>query len=507
MSTRAIILTIGLWTSLAGILIGPVVRFLPATRPVPFLLACALLAFAACVRHRVALQERMWTVDYLRYFLPEFFLLLITMRIVASVSFQSVSTTQLWQWFYDPVQLIDLPFVVCIIVGLVLSWLTHDILQYIHELQPKSFDAAGTAGAVHHTVLSADRQNALAALNRHFIGYGCLGLLAIGLESVNIDRVFAPGRSVAALTVGSAISYFLFGFLLHSYARYLTMQARWMSDGATVDHRVSQQWNRIGTALICCVALGVWLLPRSYGLSLLDTIRSLFGIVGFVFAALGYLVIWLFTALTFIPAWLLSLITVNGGQTPPTLPPLDIPPPPPVTREPQFLPALVFWVCMALLAIYTLVLIGQRYPGVFKALTRLTAVRWLITFFRTWWGSTRQWVTYAGQRLAQQRAARTIQIASTRGARFRNRSPGERIRRYYGALLQAGAQQGMGRRESQTPREYQQQLTELLPDERTSLVTMTDAFSDVQYGPRDADEAQARTIAGVWRRLRARFRG
>src|SRR5204863_9826449 len=140
-----------------------------------------------------------------------------------------------------------------------------------------------------------------------------------------------PSRPISGLSAGGALLYLVSGFLLYSQARLALLQARWRLDGIRVAEAVTRRWARASLALIGGVAVAALVLPRAYGLGLLDTLRGALGLLGYGLALIGYLVVWLFSLLALIPALLIALLAPRGETaTPRSLPqfePPDLPPP------------------------------------------------------------------------------------------------------------------------------------------------------------------------------------
>jgi hypothetical protein len=225
-------------------------------------------------------------------------------------------------------------------------------------------------------------------------------------------------------------------------------------------------------------------------------------------ALLGYLVVWLFSMLALIPALLLSLLardqTPSSNVVPPFVPP-DAPPA--VTREPQLLPALVFWACMFFLAGYAFWIVVQRHPGLFHALTSRGPLAWALRWLGLAWTDARAW---AGQAVDQLRASLNRPIVASRrripALRLRRLAPRELVLYFYRSTVRRAAEQGLRRQGSQTPYEYRATLARHLPDVEQELSDLTESFVAAHYSPRTVSDEEARRVRRPWERVRERLR-
>ncbi len=357
--------------------------------------------------------------------------------------------------------------------------------------------------------MAADRSAALRRISNRFIIGGVLVLLALGIEAVNVESVGATSLPISRLSAVGALVYLMSGFLLYSQARLALLRARWQLDGATVAPTVITRWTRTSWLIIVSVVLLAVLLPRTYGMGLLDTIRTVLGVVGYFFAMLGYVVIWIFGMLALIPAYLMSLFATNDTSTPPPAapPPFMPPAPPPTVHEPHLLASSIFWLCMLLLAGYALWIVVQRHPELFQAITMRGPLGWLLQRLGIAWRGTRSWAQQAAT-VVQERLRRPA--AGPRPPRrwmsLRRLPPRELVRYFYRSTLRRAAENGLPRRASQTPYEYRDLLARRMPDAEPDIAALTEAFVEAEYSPRTIDQEHAQQARRPWERLRQRLR-
>jgi hypothetical protein len=512
LNRQGILLNAIMLAGLAAAIAGAVERFAPGWRPGYLVAACLLIALEAGIVHVVARAERMWTGEMLRYLVPELVLMLVLMRAAATLSLGTAGlATDARRWLYDPVSIFDPLFLVYILVGLLVGVLVHVGMRDLAELAPQPFERSTTDddGSRQHAVLiAADRAQALRRISSRFVGGGVLLLLALGLEAVNVERIAGPSRAISWLSTAGALLYLVCGCLLYSQARLALLQARWRLDGVTVAASVARQWSRASLALIGGVVGATLLLPRAYGMGLLDTLRGLLGLVGYALALLGYVVIWLFSLLALIPALLFALFAGNDRGAPSAMPRF-VPPaaPPPAAHEPRLLPALVFWACMLFLTGYALWIVALRHPGLVGALTARGPLAWLLRQLGLAWRDTRDWAGLAAAR-ASALLRRPVALPRRRlpSLRLRRLAPRELVFYFYRSTVRRATERGLRRRGGQTPYEYQATLADRLPEVEQELGELTEAFVTAQYSPRPVGPDDARRARRPWEQVRRRLR-
>jgi hypothetical protein len=85
--------------------------------------------------------------------------------------------------------------------------------------------------------------------------------------------------------------------------------------------------------------------------------------------------------------------------------------------------------------------------------------------------------------------------------------PRQQILYYYLSVVRRAGRQGVPRRASQTPREFAATLAPRLAEAKGDMETLTDAFVQARYSPRDVPPADVGHIRASWQRVRAALRG
>ena len=88
-------------------------------------------------------------------------------------------------------------------------------------------------------------------------------LVALGIESVDLERITNPSLPVSRLSAVAAVVYFMSGFLLYSHARLALLRARWQLDGANVAEGVPERWLRVSWITVAGVVSLAAILPRT----------------------------------------------------------------------------------------------------------------------------------------------------------------------------------------------------------------------------------------------------
>ena len=509
---QGVLLTTLMLTAFTATVAGAIRRFAPTWQPGYLIAACFLVALESGFIHHVFRVERMWLAEVARYLVPEFTAMVVLMRVATTFSLGDMTLgADLRRWLYDPLSIFDAPFLGFIIAGLLIGSVAHASMRDLNELAPQPYEQPeqNDGGSKRHIVIAAqDRAAALQRIGGRFVVGGVFLLCSLGLEAVNIQRIAGPSRTIFSLSAGSALLYLVGGFLLYSQARLALLQARWRLDGAHVAASVTRHWTRTSWLLVVGVVAATLLLPRTYGLGLLDTLRGGFGLLGYLVVVLGYMMLWLFGLLALIPAWILSLFTSGERAASPNttpLPPFE--PPPQSTYQPHLLSALVFWICMLGLAGYAIWIVAQRHPGLLLALTRRGPLAWLLRRLGWLWRDTRSWIDQAAQSV-QTLLNRPVAITHGRipALRLSQLAPRELVRYFYRSTLRRAAALGIARRHGQTPNEYNAALSERLPELQPDLAELTEAFIVAHYSTHPIGPDDARRTRRPWSRVRRRLR-
>jgi hypothetical protein len=79
--------------------------------------------------------------------------------------------------------------------------------------------------------------------------------------------------------------------------------------------------------------------------------------------------------------------------------------------------------------------------------------------------------------------------------------PREQVRRYYLAAVKEAAEEGAPRQAHQTPSEFAADLASNWPESDPEIESLTEAFLDARYSPREIVEVEASRARSAWQRL------
>lgn len=514
LNRQGMLLSALMFSALTAALCGPVARFVPGLRPIYLVGASLLIALEAGVIHHSFRRNQLWLDELLRYIVPEVFVLAILMRIATALAGGAGDLrAAALRWLYDPLSIFDPGFVIATLFGLLLGIAAHITMSDLLILEPRDSELALAQRDDMQTITAFaqhDRSAALKRISGRFIFGGVLLLVALGIESVDLVRMANPSLPIARLSALAAVIYFMSGFLLYSQARLALLRARWQLDGAHVAAGLPLRWMRVSWLTVVGVVGLAAILPRSYGMGLVATLQWSIGLIGYGIALIGYLLTSLLGALAILSIMLLSMFSSSDPTiaNPPPAP--FIPPPiapPPGAFEPQLWAALLFWLCMALLAAYAALIVLQRNPGLVRALTSRGPLAWLLRQLGWLWRDTRAWAGQVVERAREALQQRTLaQPARGPLLRLGRLAPRDLIRYFYRSLLRRAAGGGAARAVSQTPYEYSAALAERLPEAQPDLAALTESFVVAEYSQRPIERADAQRARRPWERLRRRLR-
>lgn len=355
-----------------------------------------------------------------------------------------------------------------------------------------------------------------ALAERYFLGGILLlffaGLTQIGLgEIMNLDRPSVPGVFLNVLI------YFLLGMVLLGQVRYEELHHRWHLENIDVTAELPRRWAVYSLILIGIGAGIAFVLPTSYTVGLFGIVDVLFRLFGLIAGILWYGAILLFF-LTMLPFYLLAQLLLSEEVEPPEMaPPPQFAPPPSAGGGGggpawfDLLRSLFFWVIIVSIVVYILRIYLQDHPEVREAIVNvwpLRMLRRLLGALRIWIGDTAESVT---SRLPREFSFQLWRGGDGSGRSFRffrlgDLSPTERVRYYFLSIVRRAGEQGLPRRGSETPYEYEAQLEEKLQEAQREMAQLTDAFVEARYSRHDISEEELERITEDWKRVRAAVR-
>lgn len=420
------------------------------------------------------------------------------------------------------------------IAGCVLVFLTWVLAEFFNRsllvlsLQPDEVNHISRAyGRLSDTVentLRSDRQALLDRFIAVWIGIGILVIvLAAGSQTRPAEGEFLTIRAqnIHPRAIVSTIVYFFAGFLVIGQARLVALRARWALDGLAVDASRFRSWMLYVVGSVALVGFITSLVPIGDTILLLRVLTAIAtAITQFMFLVMAAF------------SWLVNSLFRGGAaeteaapqsfEMPEAFQAEEAAPPPaagPNLAEP------IFWTAVALAALV----------GVYHLLAaRGFDWHWIRSRLALFFGLFRSTVEF-GRRIVAEVVNRVTgseimaRSAAERQAR-RNMNLDEQVQFAYLSILDAAAEQGVGRRGAETPRRYAPRLAAALREAQTALEAaeeadtetvsqpaaeetpdvagVTEAFYKARYSPRAASEGDlSRTrsllqrVRSLWRRL------
>jgi hypothetical protein len=336
---------------------------------------------------------------------------------------------------------------------------------------------------------------ACAALSRVTVNADSKGMLRLGLGQLGL-----PPDILAAL-----LCYFLAGLLLISHARLALLRGHWYNEEAEIGPAVVRRWHWNSLLAVLLVA----------GLAALLPIGST-GWLAVILETIIALLVQIAYALLLILAFILSLVLYPlrflFTQRPPEMPELSSLTIPTqsqvVSRLPDWLGGIVFWVVIALIVGYLLLnylAAHGRLRGRWADLLIRLRCRWRARWARLG-AAVQAAATALRARLRPLRPGEPV-AASSPFVRLSKLSPRARVRYFYLNTLRRAAGRGLARPAHATPLEFARDLTTRWPDAGVDVEALTDAFLAARYDRRPISAGEARATQSVWRRVLAALHG
>ncbi len=321
------------------------------------------------------------------------------------------------------------------------------------------------------------------------IGGLMIGLLIILRSSLTILPETTQSPKILVLTL---LLYFLFSFVFMALNQYAIMKARWYFNDIHVHSDLAGRWMLLSLILVGTAILLVIFLPT-------DFVIDLYPIAAFITEAF----IFLFGLLQFIffapIAYLFSLLGSLLGSEPvanrpePTMPEFNPQPSQVASTLPwwEVVKTILFW-----LIFLGVILLALRYY--------LNQRQNLKNFFKNiklgvWLNKAWQWIKN-GFKQAGKAASETWQEGVKKVRQLINKSriklpslseilkrlpPRQALIILYIDWIKWNQSGGIKRSASQTPLEYAQQVSQILPDYQMQIETLTHIFIQARYTRKD----------------------
>ncbi len=469
--------------------------FIPDWNATYMVVGVFLVSLEAFYARQMVRRQRLWGREWWTFRLAEWVVILVALKLVSYVARSPQDfLADLASWQQDPRNILSLEFMIVIVLAY-FAWLgAGDVARNFEELQQ-----APESGYF-------DPSLSLGELQRLFFNGGVILLILTGLTQVGLSMVLQMDRPPVGGLILNVLLYFVVGLLLLSQGRFELLQTRWRFNDIPVARNVAARWALLAGVTLVIVAAAVSLLPTRYTIGLLTVLNWLLSLVlsilFFAWLIISYY-IWAFAS------WLLTLLFGRPQPAPisPALPALPAAPPIVQTGESDWLAmfrAVVFWAVLLFVVGYALVQFTRsRREWLEGAAQRPGVGRWL-ALLAAWWawvrGTTKSVASAVRVRMA--RASPKSMPAPPRWLRLGGLSPRELIVYFYLSTAQRAAQLGVGRRPSQTAREYAAQLRSTVPEGAPDVDTLTTAFEAARYSANTVTRQDTSRPRRSWERLR-----
>jgi hypothetical protein len=320
-------------------------------------------------------------------------------------------------------------------------------------------------------------------------------LIHTGLEQKNIFPV------VIVLT------YFFLALVLLTQSQFALLRTRWITQRLAVSPNLARNWIRYGLLFFCSLAVVVFFLPTNYSIGLLDTLKYA---LSYFFQAASFLILLITLPITYCLS--LFSLTSKTPNTPPATGPSAMPSPPAPGQSPawwEFIRSLAFWIFFVGIIVFALRYYLVQNTELWNIIRHFRLVRWIaevIQTVRVWLrGKKRQIDGLVNAGLKRLRAQR-VNLPTAPLRRLFNltrMNTREKVIFYYLSLIHLGGERGLERTPAQTPYQYQQALSQVVPEVNNELDGLTGTFVEARYSQHPIAEQNATKAGAFWERIKA----
>ena len=476
-----------------------------------------LLTFLACLEsihaQRLLSRSRIFTEDKVRFRLVEWVVILLVVRFAVYLEYGSARlVADLASWTMNIGSFFEGSFIVNSVL-IALFWaLALMLSQAMQELEITPIEKMPSITDPGHYLRTTmphhgrvDRTARLQRITAIFFGGGVFLLILAGLSQVDIRDLVVFEHSRSSGIILNVLAYFLIGLLLISQAQYTILKANWELQGIPILGQMGRRWVLWGLGFLMLIGLVSALLPVSYSVGLMDALATALHWIIYVVVQSAFALLFV---LSVVLGWILSLFSTRSGQSPAPMKRAAPPPPPPtVIREPNawwlVARSLIFWTVIAGVVGYSLFHFARDRWGLFQGLSTARFFTWFRGLWQRFRVATHRVARRVRQEIARRLASRSmVEQRRWRFVSLRRLSPRDRVRYFYLSILRRSAQQGFGRAPAQTPLEYEEILSEEMPEASAQVDELTWGFIEAQYSEHSVVQDEATALRAAWRRVK-----
>ncbi len=338
---------------------------------------------------------------------------------------------------------------------------------------------------------------------------GSLVVLMAALSRVDATTLFRsigkppPGYYAPVVNV---LAYFIIALILLSQTQFALLRIRWLWQKMPISPNLAKNWLRYSLFFFLFLAILVFFLPTEYSIGLFDVLRYAVNLLLRAASILMMLIALPFTLC-------LSLFKLSGTQgapqpEQPSMPLLIGGPSQPPIAWLEFLRSLAFWIIFLAVIFFALRFYLSQNAVLWKAITGFPLFRWVNKAWDGFWkwlrGANRQLAALVQTGIQRMRAQRMASPAQTirRMFNFNRLNPREKIIFFYLNLVAMGGQQGLERKPSQTPYQYEDRLREAIPEVDQELHGLTGTFIEARYSRHPVEQPNAEQASSLWARIK-----
>jgi hypothetical protein len=328
------------------------------------------------------------------------------------------------------------------------------------------------------------------------------------VEATQIFRTIGQPPPGYYSPVVNVLVYFILSLILLSQTQFALMRTRWMFQKLPISPDIAKNWIKYGFIFFLLLAVVVFFLPTDYSLGFFETLG--YGL-SYLIQAVSFLMALLMLPFTFC----ISLFSLFSGDSQPTQqepPPL----PPPTLAQPdqpiawlEFLRSLLFWAIFLSIIFFAFRYYLLQNKALWNVLSGFPLVRWFSRTFSSFWswfrGANRQIASFVRRgvnRLNRQRALVAPKLFR-RIFNLARMSPRDKVIYFYLSLVQLGGERGINRKPSETPYQYENDLSGAIPEVQEELHDLTGTFIEARYSRHSLEEQYAQQASSLWERIKA----
>jgi hypothetical protein len=178
----------------------------------------------------------------------------------------------------------------------------------------------------------------------------------------------------------------------------------------------------------------------------------------------------------------------------------------------EVLRSLAFWVVALSAMGYMLKIYFDDHPEILEQLKSFRFVGVLIALLAEFWRYFRGWVQSGLDMIPKRIKKREPGSKGVSAGEvwdwlgLRRLSPRERILYYYLNILKRAGQEGVPRKNHQTPYEFEPSLSRTTPDVQPEIHELTDIFVHARYSRTNFTDEQTVLVKALWQRVRRALR-